>query len=59
MKEFYVTGYDFACITGRPLPDVLAGMRNGDIPVHMVDGERLIPLSYFYPEVFDDMDEDE
>lgn len=57
MKELYVTAYELACITGRPLPEILRGLKNGTIkteeghnrPPYMGDTGFTIPLSQLYP----------
>lgn len=41
--------WEFACVSGRPLPDIQADMRNGKIPYEWIDGERRIPFSFLYP----------
>ncbi len=47
-----LTAWEFSCVTGRPLPEVLRGMKNGSIPCKWVDGERKIPYSYLYPTLY-------
>ena len=47
-----LTAWELSCVTGRPLPEALRGMKNGSIPYEWVDGERKIPYSYLYPTLY-------
>lgn len=54
MNKFYLTPSEYAKVTGIPLNEVLARMRIHEIPYHWVDGRRLIPSTYVYPEIMTD-----
>lgn len=63
MKEMYVSAYELAQITGKPLPQILHDIREGriktevgrDWPPCMDDTGCRIPLSQFYHEAWNNL----